>query len=413
MKMNQNNFLASLLFFLLLGNVIKAEVFENTALISNSKKGWNRIEIPSNVLNEINTNLTDLRIFAKGSKEEVPFIVQTSQNKSKDSFIELKILNKVQRNNAYYFTLSLENNIDINEIILDFENQNFDWKLELEASNNQSEWYHILKNYRIVSIKNNSVDFHYSSLNFQNSNFKYYRIKIKSQEIPEIKNAKIPQQSKEPKSDYINVETVSFTESNDNESKSSVLFFDLKYRVPISKISFYIQSNFDYYRRIKIEGAAESTISQKGEIFHYENIYNGILYSLESPDFSFPEIYAKRVKITIENENNQPLKFDSIVISRFRYYLLARFDYDNKYFLHYKNESVEKAKYDINYFEKSIPTDLNIAELKDFTKTSKKDITNVTPLIANSIWLWFLLIFIVCIILYFSFRFLKATDSQV
>ncbi len=80
----------------------------------------------------------------------------------------------------------MEAETPVNEIKVDFKQQNFDWRLNLEGSQNQNEWYSILDHYRILSIKNALTDFKFTTLSLPTAKYKYYRLHFNSEEKPDL-----------------------------------------------------------------------------------------------------------------------------------------------------------------------------------------------------------------------------------
>ena len=67
-----------------------------------------------------------------------------------EEYVGFEILNKVQTTDGHYITLKAPAIMDTEEIILNITNENFDWKINLEGSHDQKQWFSILKNYRIL-----------------------------------------------------------------------------------------------------------------------------------------------------------------------------------------------------------------------------------------------------------------------
>src|SRR5690606_40823506 len=59
---------------------------------------------------------------------------------------------------GYFFTFEMPAREPINQLYLQFKEKNFDWKIRLEGSHDQQEWFTIADDYRIVSISNQLTD---------------------------------------------------------------------------------------------------------------------------------------------------------------------------------------------------------------------------------------------------------------
>lgn len=71
--------------------------------------------------------------------------------------------------------------------------------------------------------------------------------------------------------------------------------------------------------------------------------------------FSTDNTLAKKLRITIENNNNQPLDIQGVEVKNAIYFLIARFTEKGNYSLFYGNKKAEKPQYDIENFEENIP----------------------------------------------------------
>ena len=56
---------------------------------------------------------------------------------------------------------------------LKFSEKNYDWMLRLEGSHDQKEWFNIVEDYRILSIKNEQTNYSFGDVTFPNSNVTY------------------------------------------------------------------------------------------------------------------------------------------------------------------------------------------------------------------------------------------------
>src|SRR5690606_2747425 len=152
---------------------------------------WNSIEIPDEMYDKLKPDLSDIRIFGFKDNDtiEVPYLLKIESNFYINNTLSGKIINKSYSDSKFYFTLEIDQtNMILNVIDLSFANENFDWKVKLEGSHNQNEWFTILDNYRILSIKNMETDYRFEKLVFENSKYKFYRISIETNQEPKLKD---------------------------------------------------------------------------------------------------------------------------------------------------------------------------------------------------------------------------------
>lgn len=222
---------------------------------------WYKIKLTSEIIEKTTIDFSDVRIFGVTNSDtvEAPFLTKKIIQKSESQEIDFKIINSSKKNNAYFFTLEKSTTIKQEEatnlIKLDFENTNFDWRVKLEGSQNQNEWFEIIDNYRIISIQNEFTAYEFTRLIFQNTKYKYYRIKImdksENQAESEFKNnAPILNSAsvflqKTIAGNFEGLEIISKNIEVNKEKKQTIIDVELAYSVPIDFISLEVKNDFE------------------------------------------------------------------------------------------------------------------------------------------------------------------------
>ncbi len=439
----QISFVLTLVF---LCNSIFAQNFlykrELTGIKTNKETQWYKINIPFEVSEKTNTDFSDIRIFgvAETDTVEVPFMTKKITQKSEKKQLDFKIINSSKKDNSYFFTLETEKNRKeiINLIKLNFENTNFDWRIKLEGSQNQNEWFEILDNYRIVSIKNEFTDYQFTKLAFADSKYKYYRIILSdSFENKSESQSENSFEDNEPKlnaatvflqkttvGNFEDLEIISQKTKINKEKKQTSIDIELAYSVPVDYLSLRVENDFDYYRTIQFKYLLDSTITEKGTIYNFVTLHTSTLSSIEKQNgvssfFINPNTgsneKSKKYQIIINNQDNQPLDIGKIELKGYTNHIFCRVaakkdNPTNKnltYFIVYGNERIQKPNYDIVRFENSIPQDIISLELKPEQKIAQKEVEKVKPLFENSFWLWVLMGTIILVLTGFTFKMMK------
>jgi hypothetical protein len=405
--MTKKNKIFALLFLILnLNSFAQTEDFKFKRKIENTSDTWHKIILPEATFDKLNPDFSDVRIFGNNSKIEAPYILKTSENKVLQIEIAFQMINVSSKNSEYFYTFELSENKQINQIKLNFEQENFDWKIDLEASNDQTEWFSVLENYRILSIKNSQTDYQFTQVDFPDSKYKFYRLKIKASEQPKLTDAKIWEQKKND-GDLKIAAVKSIKKSIDSKQKFSIIDVELVYKIPVSRLKIEVTSKFDYYRPIKIEALKDSVETEKGWRYNYEVISHETLSSLDKNGFSLENNLAKKLRITIENGNNQPLEIKNVTLQNQIHYLLARFTEKGDYSLFYGNLKASSPSYDIENFQETIPKNPLELKLGDEEKNPEFKKVTQSPLFENKIWLWALMGIIIAVIGYFSLKMLR------
>jgi len=372
---------------------------------------WHSLQVPNQIFKSAQIGLEDLRIYGIKDKDtiEVPYILEQSSNQVTDRETTFNIINQSSNQNGYYYTFQSASIATINQIKLSFKQTNFDWRIKLEGSNDNKEWFGILDDYRILSIKNNNTDYQFTQLNFPTAKYTYFRILVKANEKPELNAAKISK-TDTLKGIDLNIPYQSYQLVNDAKNKQSIIEVSLANITPISYLKINAQSDFDYYRSIRIESAIDSAKTEKGIQYNYTQLFEGTLSSLESPEFRFNSTLASHLRITIENNDNTPLRLNSIALMGPVYELIARFEKtDYQYALYYGNTTATAPSYELKNFENKIPIGITTLTVnaEQYNEAFTKKVEQ-KPLFENKLWLWCLMGVIIALLGFFAYKMLKS-----
>ncbi|MEM0934052.1 MAG: DUF3999 domain-containing protein, partial [Bacteroidota bacterium] len=128
---------------------------------------WHTLVLPNDIFGKTSQNLSDIRIFGITKNKdtlEAPYLLQIAEDKRTMKNVPFNMLNTVNNAKGYYFTFEIPSEETINHIQLDFAQKNFDWTVVLEGSQNQKQWFTLVEDYRILSIKNDETDFQFTKL---------------------------------------------------------------------------------------------------------------------------------------------------------------------------------------------------------------------------------------------------------
>lgn len=371
------------------------------------KDPWHKIILPDEIFAKLSPDLSDIRIFGFTEKHdtiEAPYILKIATEKKTEKNVVSKLINRSKNEKGYYFTFEVPTENTINKILLDFKEKNFDWRVNLEGSHDQKEWFSIIDGYRILSIKNELTDFQFTKLIFTDSRYRYYRLLINSEKKPELITAKISMNENTGGSfkKYNNSAKI----AEDRPAKQTIINIGLSSPVPVSYIKIFFQNKIDYYRPVTINYVMDSFKTDNGWNYNYGTLSSGTLNSIEKNEFLFNSIVLKKMQIIIENRDNVPLKIDSLVVQGYVHELIARFIEPAMYFLTYDNQLAAKPNYDIAQFADNIPTTLSALKIGNevlLLQEPKRE-----PLFKNKAWLWVVMIIIILLLGWFSMRMMKS-----
>lgn len=366
---------------------------------------WHKVILPEEIFGKVSPNLSDIRIFgitATKDTIEASYLLKLKAEKIVDKEVNFKLLNSTHNEKGYFFTLEVPTEEAINRLKLDFKKQNFDWKLTLEGSQNQQEWFTVVDDYRILSIKNAETDYQFTKVTFPSTKYRFFRLLVKSKENPEmvtVKAALIMMSN----GSFNNFDIENLKTIQHKKAQLTTLEIDLKSTAAVSSIQIKVNDTFDYYRPISIQFVSDSVKTEQGWNYLYKTLTSGTLSSVEKNEFKFESAIIKKLKISISNQDNEPLNIGAIVIKGYVHELLIRFTEPATYFLTYGNKKTTKPNYDVERFVSKVPNTLSVLTLGNEQKIDKKDPTK-SPLFKNKIWLWLLMGIIILVLGWFSIK---------
>lgn len=370
---------------------------------------WHKIVVPQTMFGTLSRKLTDIRLYGitkDNDTIEAPYILQKTKDKVSTKEVTFQILNTSRNDEGYFYTFEIPSTDPINQIDLDFGQQNFDWKVKLEGSQDQQEWFTITDGYRMVSIKNISTNFQFSTLTFPDSKYRYFKLRINAESEPELKKVSISQQNiiEGTLKDY-KIKSIQ-TEEN-KRARQTEISIDLQYAVPVSHLKMSPNASYDYYRPVTIKYLTDSIKTEKGWIYNYRTLTSGVLNSIGKNEFKATSRIIKKLKIRIHNQDNQPLDINNIQVKGYTHELIARFTEPATYFLTYGNKNARRPTYDIQKFKENIPTALTTLDIGNEQAIQKTEATTTSPLFENKIWLWGIMGLLILVLGGFSLKMIK------
>ncbi len=370
---------------------------------------WHRIVLPNSVFEEIDNSLNDIRIFgitAKNDTLEVPYILKIKSEEIKSTAVPFKKINESLNDSGHFFTFEIPSETSINLLKLDFEQQNFDWRVMLEGSQDNKEWFTISKDYRILSINNNLSSYQFSRISFPDSKYRYYRLFIETKDHPILNSATIDFK-KTKEADYQNYEITKFHSSKNSSTKKTEIEITLKERVPVSLLKLNIEDSFDYYRPITIQYLTDSIQTEKGWKSNYQTLSKNTLSSIEESSFRFKSRLLQKLKIIVSDGDNEPLTINAAETKGYVHELVGRFTQPAEFFLVYGSDKPIKANYDIAKFANTIPEKSAELQFMEPQLIEKAAANTISPLFENKIWLWLIMGLIILVLGYFSLKMIQ------
>ncbi|MDQ3394620.1 MAG: DUF3999 family protein [Bacteroidota bacterium] len=381
--------------------------------IEENSQTWHKIVLPDEIFEKSRNDLSDIRILGITNQQdtiEVPYMLNMLQDHIEHKEVGFKILNQSRKEDQYFFVMEVKSKEEINTINLKFKEENFDWKISLDGSDDMTEWYNIQSGYRIVSVKNQWTDYSFSTVRFPNSIYRFYRVTIlETDKQPELVSASVNLE-KIVSGTYKTYPVKKNEKEESKKRKETVLDITLPYAVPVSFLKIHILDSIDYYRNFSVRYVSDSIHSPKGWNYHYETLYSGVLSSLEENEFKFRNATSSMWKVIINNQDNAPLKIEKVEVGGNVHELVGRFGGRADYFLFYGQDNLNRPSYDLEKFKENIPAKVVNLNLGDELSIPQKEIVKAKPLFENQLWLWGIMTVIIVVLGVFSLKMIRKVD---
>lgn len=374
--------------------------------IIGAESQWHKIMLPDDLFSKTQSNLSDIRIFGVSDNNdtiETPYLLRLTKEKIISNRISFEIINTSYNEGGKYFTFEVPTQEPINQIDLDFEQQNFDWKIGLQASTDQLQWFTVVDDYRILSIRNDLTNYQFTKISFPSTKHRFFRLQVKGGEQPVLRAASLSQNEK-VKGNTKSYDLISTIVKENKEQKQTEIKLSLKHMVPISALKIDILDTIDYYRSMTIQYLSDSVKTDKGWYYNYSTLSSEILSSVDKRTFDLGSVKTSQLKIVIQNNDNMPLSIGTTAVSGYLHELVVRFTELGHHFLVYGNDKASSPQYDIAQFEDKIPLDPTSLSLGEEVIIEKPVKVKEDPLFESEIWLWVVLILIIGVLGWFSFK---------
>lgn len=371
------------------------------------ESGWHAIELPDDIFHNLKFNYADLRIMgiqANGDTIEAPYLLQLPEERPAVEKMAFSLLNQSRQNGSFFATLESATSPRINRIQLKIDNPNFDWRVNLEGSNDQKQWFELIKDYRILAIDDQAGRYAFTTLHFPEAQYQYYRISILTEEEVKLSAATSSRQSQQEVI-YRTYPVLQRDIRENSKEKRTEVTLDLQWPVPVSFLSLGAQETFDYYRPIEIQLLQDSTKTEQGWQYRYETVHTDVLSSLEERKFTFPPTRSNRLKLLVDNYDNAPLHLDSFDIKGQTPVLKVRVAEAAEYHLLYGWADARPPHYDLGNFQDKIPEEIAAIKLGPEIRLQAEE-TDPEPLLVSRVWLWGVLILVIAVLGWFSIRML-------
>src|SRR5690606_8914747 len=230
---------------------------------------------------------------------EIPYIIETLSDKQIYTKVPVTVVNRSTSAEGTYFTLQNENTKNINEIELNFKEENFDWTAKVEGSNDNNEWFTISEKERLVALKKDDVDFKATTIKFPLVNYKFIRIHLQGVAEANLTEGLIFEKEViKGEEQFFEIRSQKITQ--EKNTKRTSVSVHLKDSVPVSRIIIPVDSEMDYYRRVHLKTVKDSIIIEDRTRYNYESIGTYDISSYEENEIYLENVCVDNLIFEIE-----------------------------------------------------------------------------------------------------------------
>ena len=186
----------------------------------------------------------------------------------------------------------------------------------------------------------------------------------------------------------------------------------ISYKKPqrIDAVLVYISQPEFYMRKADLM-IKDSTIYKKRKPSYYMRSIK--YFDLNSE--CLPLVYLNGLRerefyLQIENQDNPPLKIDSIACFQKKYFLIARLEKDKTYTLGIGNPKINQPQYDLEYFSSQIPKVLKTIKAGQVTYQENKVKEKVFAPDRKIVWT--IIAFTALVLLFVTAKMLKSSENK-
>lgn len=392
----------------LLTTGLAQENFENKISLGNLSTGWQKGYLPYEVVNNSSINLSDLRILQIKGKDtiEAPYVLIPVVQQPARTRVGYKAINKTSNERGYYATFQIDNAQPITELELISTLNNYDWKVTLQGSMDQKEWFNIVKNKKLIRIRDGRVNFTHNTLHFSPAQYTYFRVQIKSERDPLIHKCLLYYQKENSPPQFLH--PTQFKEERNQSDKQSYTI-DLQENKTINSVQFSFADTLPFYRTYTLYEFIDSVKIKSGWHKNYRIIDSGTLSSVKENRFQFRTIKAGQLKLEIDNYDNPPLTLTEVKTLYPKQSIVTRIATKGDYTLFYNDPLLRAPQYDLAHF---INHEITYTPLEFGQQESiaLKNTDQTKPIIQSDWWLWGVLVLIIATMAFAVFKMMMKAD---
>ena len=362
------------------------------------QSGFYTLSLSPAIIAKCKNDISDVRI-KDNSNIEVPYILYTETARlNAESFTEFPVTFSDDRKNL------IINNIlpnSISRLFLLIKNSEAQRIATLSGSDDAAHWFVIKENIVLQNEYTADKDEFVQSVSFPPSSYKYFKISMTSKNILplNITKAGVYRQSFSGNA----YDTIPFPVifQKDSSDKRSYVYLSFNESYEIDKLNLFF-SGVKYYKRA-VAVYNKNTVNA--------SIADDTVFSAKPAGIEL-HVKTNRLLVMINNGDNAPLSVQNAVVLQLHTTVTAYLESGKNYALYFSDSNATVPAYDLQYFSDSIGSNIHSLTLQRIEKTAAAPLVAKEENGANKWILWSLIIAVLALLVYFSFRMMKDINNK-
>lgn len=374
-----------------------------------ANNGFYSVALAPSVTCLLESGYSNLRLIDKNGKE-VPYLIKHEVALKEKEFFKPYSLNKKEIRPGCCTELVLQNpeKKKINNLTLVIKNAEVFKEARLSGSDDMSTWYSVKDKFYLTSISAGKETSELSFVNFPLSDYRYFKIEINDSATAPINILAAGYYDlKAQRGKYREIANINFT-VKDSSDKRSYIHIDLKNEHYVDNMVFNVEGSRFFKRScvLSVKQIQQLKRNKTKELFIPIQTFD--LSSGRSNTVNLNSLKTKDLYLTIENEDNQPLKIHSIQAFQLASYLVADLKKNEEYKLKVGPADMPAPSYDVKYFADSIPSNLAMIDSEHPTLVQQRTAAaDSGSFFTSRIFIWVSIILVILLLGYMSIAMVK------
>lgn len=361
-----------------------------------------KINLSPEVVAKCKRGLDDIRIFDEEGKQVSYILKNDLPVFTRENFIVFPVI-KATKEKDKQTHITLQSAIDkpIDNLLLFVKNTEAQRAFNISGSNDSLHWFIIKENIYLDNSFKADGETIIQSLSFPASNYKYFQLTILGDDVLPFNVAKAGIYKEDLiYGRYIQIPAPQISQI-DSSNKMSYVRVHLDDKYLVNKIIIDVDG-MKYYKR-------------KFSLFEQNKMNDFLLEGYLSSGFTKEFIVnakADKFLLTINNEDNSPLKIKAVHAFQLKTYLLAYLQDGKNYSVKFGDSSLQAAKYDLSFFADSAGKSPAEIFVKNFEKNTSVVSTNSSSTKNDKLFLWTSIAVVLAALLYFTFKLMREVNKK-